>query len=93
MDILQATLAANIRVVKYVPSYGDQPNEITHVVKCTSLHSLHFPWLSCPPSCGQCERVIIDCVRSCVQTSGTNSGGITYVSSDLQGSQRVCAHV
>nr|WBU87316.1 G-alpha-domain-containing protein [Ganoderma boninense] len=33
MDILQATLAAGIRVVKYVPSYGDQPNDITNVTK------------------------------------------------------------
>ncbi|EJF56061.1 G-protein alpha subunit [Dichomitus squalens LYAD-421 SS1] len=33
MDILQATLASGIRVVKYVPSYGDQPNDITHVTK------------------------------------------------------------
>ena len=35
MDILQATLAANIRVAKYVPSYADQPNDVQHVVKCT----------------------------------------------------------
>lgn len=34
MDILQATLAAGIRVQKYVPSYADQPNDVTHVVKC-----------------------------------------------------------
>ncbi|KAI0773014.1 G-protein alpha subunit [Trametes elegans] len=33
MDILQATLAAGIRVVKYVPSYGDQPNDVQHVTK------------------------------------------------------------
>ncbi|KAI0703479.1 G-protein alpha subunit [Cytidiella melzeri] len=33
MDILQATLAASIRVAKYVPSYGDQPNDVQHVVK------------------------------------------------------------
>ncbi|KAI0073919.1 G-protein alpha subunit [Panus rudis PR-1116 ss-1] len=33
MDILQATLAAGIRVQKYVPSYGDQPNDVQHVVK------------------------------------------------------------
>lgn len=36
MDILQATLAANIRVVKYVPSYGEQPNDVQNVTKCTS---------------------------------------------------------
>lgn len=35
MDILQATLAAGIRVAKYVPSYGDQPNDVQHVTKCT----------------------------------------------------------
>lgn len=51
MDILQATLAANIRVVKYVPSYGDQPNEITHVTKCTFL------------SCSRLRRKMIDCAR------------------------------
>ncbi|KAI0919462.1 hypothetical protein AcW1_003298 [Taiwanofungus camphoratus] len=33
MDILQATLAAGIRVNKYVPSYGDQPNDVQHVTK------------------------------------------------------------
>ncbi|KAI0093378.1 G-protein alpha subunit [Irpex rosettiformis] len=33
MDILQATLAAGIRVAKYVPSYSDQPNDVLHVVK------------------------------------------------------------
>ncbi|KAI0325059.1 guanine nucleotide binding protein, alpha subunit, partial [Cubamyces sp. BRFM 1775] len=33
MDILQATLAAGIRVVKYVPSYGDQPNDVQNVTK------------------------------------------------------------
>ncbi|KAI0350747.1 G-protein alpha subunit [Trametes cingulata] len=33
MDILQATLAAGIRVAKYVPSYGDQPNDVQHVTK------------------------------------------------------------
>ncbi|PCH39013.1 G-protein alpha subunit [Wolfiporia cocos MD-104 SS10] len=33
MDILQATLAAGIRVNKYVPSYGDQPNDVAHVTK------------------------------------------------------------
>lgn len=37
MDILQATLAAGIRVSKYVPSYGDQPNDVQHVVKCGSF--------------------------------------------------------
>ena len=33
MDILQATLAAGIMVKRYVPSYGDQPNDVQHVVK------------------------------------------------------------
>ncbi|KAI8970752.1 G-alpha-domain-containing protein [Trametes punicea] len=33
MDILQATLAAGIRVSKYVPSYQDQPNDVQHVTK------------------------------------------------------------
>ncbi|EKM50981.1 uncharacterized protein PHACADRAFT_262889 [Phanerochaete carnosa HHB-10118-sp] len=33
MDILQATLASGVRVQKYVPSYGDQPNDVPHVVK------------------------------------------------------------
>ena len=47
MDILQATLAAGIRVVKYVPSYGDQPNDITNVTKCT------YPSDSPPPRFGR----------------------------------------
>lgn len=34
MDILQATLAAGIKVQKYVPSYGDQANDVSRVVKC-----------------------------------------------------------
>ncbi|CCM05237.1 uncharacterized protein FIBRA_07447 [Fibroporia radiculosa] len=33
MDILQATLASGIRVSKYVPSYGEQPNDVQHVTK------------------------------------------------------------
>ena len=40
MDILQATLAAGIRVQKYVPSYADQPNDVTHVVKCMLIVSI-----------------------------------------------------
>ncbi|KAF9467048.1 guanine nucleotide binding protein, alpha subunit [Collybia nuda] len=32
-DVLQATLAAGVQVKRYVPSYGDLPNEITHVTK------------------------------------------------------------
>ena len=34
MDILQATLANGVKVQKFVPSYGDQPNDVMHVVKC-----------------------------------------------------------
>lgn len=34
MDILKSTLAAGIEVKKFVPSYGDQPNEFHSVVKC-----------------------------------------------------------
>lgn len=41
MDILQATLAAGIRVNKYVPSYGDQPNDVQHVTKCASCDLSH----------------------------------------------------
>ncbi|KIJ62440.1 hypothetical protein HYDPIDRAFT_157814 [Hydnomerulius pinastri MD-312] len=33
MDILESTLKAGIRVETYVPSYGNQPNEIENVVK------------------------------------------------------------
>lgn len=44
MDILQATLAAGIRVQKYVPSYGDQPNDVQHVVKCA--YSMFLTFLS-----------------------------------------------
>lgn len=34
MDILKANLDAGISVQKYVPSYGDAPNDIMHVTKC-----------------------------------------------------------
>ncbi|KAI0824282.1 G-alpha-domain-containing protein [Trametes gibbosa] len=48
MDILQATLAAGIRVIKYVPSYGDQPNDVQHVTKYfrdkfRGYHKRHSP--------------------------------------------------
>jgi guanine nucleotide-binding protein subunit alpha len=33
MDILQANLNAGISVQKYVPSYGDAPNDLVHVTK------------------------------------------------------------
>lgn len=64
MDILQATLAAGIRVQKYVPSYGDQPNDVTHVVKCES------PFCIC---------AIARADSSSPQISATSSAGITYV--------------
>jgi hypothetical protein len=34
MDILEANLNAGISVQKYVPSYGDAPNDIEHVTRC-----------------------------------------------------------
>lgn len=34
MDILEANLKAGISVQKYVPSYGDAPNDLEHVTKC-----------------------------------------------------------
>ena len=39
MDILDANLRAGISVQKYVPSYGNAPNDIEHVTKCKkSIH-------------------------------------------------------
>jgi len=35
MDLLAANLDAGMIVKKYVPSYGDLPNDIAHVTKCT----------------------------------------------------------
>ena len=71
MDILQATLASGIRVVKFVPSYGDQPNDITHVTKCTFVARFFG---------GRCGAVMLtDCMRSRMQTSGTSSVDTTYV--------------
>ena len=56
MDILQATLASGIRVVKFVPSYGDQPNDITHVTKCTFVARFFG---------GRCGAVMLtDCMRA-----------------------------
>lgn len=34
MDILEGNLKAGISVQKYVPSYGDAPNDLEHVTKC-----------------------------------------------------------
>jgi hypothetical protein len=39
MDLLQATLDAGVSVKRYVPSYGDAPNDLPHVTKC-AYHSL-----------------------------------------------------
>lgn len=70
MDILQATLAAGIRVQKYVPSYTEQPNDVAHVVKCTSL-------VAC---CLSSARTgLTHAVTPSVQTSATSSAGTTYV--------------
>lgn len=33
IDILRSTLAAGVQVKTFVPSYGDQPNELDSVVK------------------------------------------------------------
>lgn len=43
MDILDATLKAGISVQKFVPSYGDAPNDLEHVTKCASfIHEFGF---------------------------------------------------
>jgi hypothetical protein len=34
MDILRTTLASGIKVVDYVPSYGELPNDYQHVTQC-----------------------------------------------------------
>lgn len=34
MDIVARTLADGAQLKDYVPSYGDQPNELENVVKC-----------------------------------------------------------
>jgi hypothetical protein len=34
MDILEGNLRAGISVQKFVPSYGDAPNDLEHVTKC-----------------------------------------------------------
>ncbi|KAG6856064.1 hypothetical protein H0H87_007720 [Tephrocybe sp. NHM501043] len=38
-DVLRRTLAAGVKVKKFVPSYGDLPNEIAPVTKCESMCS------------------------------------------------------
>lgn len=35
-DVLNATLAAGVSVKKFVPSYGNLPNDVPHVTKCWS---------------------------------------------------------
>jgi hypothetical protein len=50
MDVLKATLAAGVLVRKYVPSYGDLPNDAPTVTKCKSCNlisvTLHIHDLS-----------------------------------------------
>jgi hypothetical protein len=36
MDILDANLNSGVCVQKYVPSYGEAPNDLVHVTKCKS---------------------------------------------------------
>lgn len=36
MDVLRATLAAGVEVRRYVPTYGDLPNDEQTVTKCES---------------------------------------------------------
>ena len=40
MDILDANLIAGISVQKYVPSYGNAPNDIEHVTKCKKVFTV-----------------------------------------------------
>ena len=39
-DLLKRKLKRGIKVNKYLPSFGDQPNELTTVVKCKSYSEL-----------------------------------------------------
>jgi len=44
MDILTVTLEAGVKVKKYVPTFGDLPNDVKTVTKCTlpiPAHSLY----------------------------------------------------
>lgn len=43
MDILESTLKAGVRVQTYVPTYGAHPNDLEHVVKCTSVTLVSTP--------------------------------------------------
>ncbi|KAJ7330354.1 G-protein alpha subunit [Mycena albidolilacea] len=39
-DVLQAHIAAGVQVKKYVPSFGDRPNDVASVTKCTFVFSV-----------------------------------------------------
>lgn len=41
MDILDATLKAGTSVQKFIPSYGDAPNDLKHVTKCMRCAVTH----------------------------------------------------
>lgn len=41
MDILRATLASGIKVVDYVPTYENLPNDYEHVTQCKISSSFH----------------------------------------------------
>jgi len=65
-DILQKTLETGTMVSRYVPSYGDQPNDVPHVTKCRY----------CPRTC---NRLNLTHLR-CSQTLKTVLKRITLVS-------------
>ena len=48
MDILDANLRAGISVKKYVPSYGNAPNDIEHVTKCMKVLTVQILDFSLP---------------------------------------------
>jgi len=48
MDVLAATLEDGLRVRDYVTSYGDQPNDVLSVTKCTSFFLPSIPLTKLP---------------------------------------------
>jgi len=56
MDVLAAALKSRLRVRDYVPSYGDQPNDVPSVAKCMSLPPC--PALSANPPCHRLQGEI-----------------------------------
>jgi hypothetical protein len=60
MDLLQATLDAGVSVKRFVPSYGDAPNDLPNVTKCAYLPVCFLRTVEIVSYCADCSAIYID---------------------------------